>query len=378
MKASLEQRRECAAKLEANAARVKELSAFLGLDGFVDKILHVVDKRESAESYTRVQTIAQFAERIAAAAGKSTNIELVKRMEKLGGNGPIMGNALAALGVRVTYVGCLGWPELHPVFREFAERAEVHTIADPGLTDAYEFTDGKLLFGLHESLREVNWENIRNRWSREEFERHLAGDSMAAFVNWTMLPYMSEVWEAVLEEVVPNLPSGPRRPMFFDLADPEKRTSEDIRRAFELIVRFGERFDVTLGLNEKEAYETAKALGLGTPESTPEGLSKLALQIAKAVPVKTLVIHPVAYALAVSEGKVALTPGPVTDQPLITTGAGDHFNSGFCLGKLLGLDDMDCLLTAVTASGFYVRTAKSPSTADLAATLRDPEIAYGE
>jgi sugar/nucleoside kinase (ribokinase family) len=61
--------------------------------------------------------------------------------------------------------------------------------------------------------------------------------------------------------------------------------------------------------------------------------------------------------------------GPFTPKPLITTGAGDHFNAGFCLGKLLGLDDALCLLTGVTTSGFYVRTAKSPTIGDLATTL---------
>ena len=34
-----------------------------------------------------------------------------------------------------------------------------------------------------------------------------------------------------------------------------------------------------------------------------------------------------------------MVDGPFTAKPLITTGAGDHFNSGFCLGRLLGLDN---------------------------------------
>ncbi|MGZ5565751.1 MAG: PfkB family carbohydrate kinase, partial [Limisphaerales bacterium] len=57
--------------------------------------------------------------------------------------------------------------------------------------------------------------------------------------------------------------------------------------------------------------------------------------------------------------------------PLITTGAGDHFNSGFCLGKLLGLSNEMSVLTGVTTSGFYVRTAKSPTIAELAGFLND-------
>ena len=51
--------------------------------------------------------------------------------------------------------------------------------------------------------------------------------------------------------------------------------------------------------------------------------------------------------------------GPFTPKPQITTGAGDHFNYGFCLGKLLGLPTEKCLLTGVATSGFYVRSAQS-------------------
>src|SRR5205823_13175828 len=47
----------------------------------------------------------------------------------------------------------------------------------------------------------------------------------------------------------------------------------------------------------------------------------------------------------------ALAEGPFTPKPKITTGAGDHFNSGFCLGKLLGFSTELCLLTGVTTSG---------------------------
>ena len=95
-------REHCAAKLLTQAEPASRLHAFVGLDGFVDEIIHVVDKRESAESFQRLATISKFSERLAAAAGKSTNIELVNRRTKLGGNGPIMANALARFGINST------------------------------------------------------------------------------------------------------------------------------------------------------------------------------------------------------------------------------------------------------------------------------------
>ena len=365
-----ELRARCVTQLQAAADRVPRMNAFIGLDGFVDEILHVVDKRESAEKYVRLPKMAQWGERICAAAGKSTNIELVSQRTKLGGNGPIMANAMASLGFKVSYLGNLGYPNLHPVFAEFAQRAEVHSIAEPGYTDAVEFEDGKVMLGKHQSLKEVNWANVQTRFGQREFAAKILGAHFLGFVNWTMLTYMNEIWSATLDEICPKL-TGPRRTMFFDLADPEKRTPADIAKALALIAAFEKYFEVILGLNESESSQIGRTLGLNTSDHSPEGLVKLGQEILKDVPVGTLVIHPTHYALAVGRDGAAIVQGPFTPKPLITTGAGDHFNAGFCLGKLLGFDNATSVLTGVTTSGFYVRTATSPTIENLVTTLRD-------
>jgi sugar/nucleoside kinase (ribokinase family) len=366
-----EVRAQCAQTLLAQQDRAAHLSAFVGLDGFVDEILHVVDKRESAEVYSRLPTIAQLAARLAAAAGKSTNIELVNQITKLGGNGPIMANALASFGIKVTYLGVLGYPTLHPVFEDFAKRAEVYSISNPGTTDALEFEDGKIMVGKHTTLKEVTWELIQARFGRDRFAQKFGGSDLVGFVNWTMLSYMSDLWESLLQEICPSM-KGPRRLIFFDLADPEKRTRADILHALDLIGRFQQYFDVILGLNEKEAHEIGEVFGLRPASATPEALVEFSLLLAKNLKAGTLVVHPVSYALAVSQGQAAMMEGPFTPKPKITTGAGDHFNSGFCLGRLLGLDNAMSLLTGVTTSGYYVRTAQSPSIAQIAAMMQEP------
>jgi sugar/nucleoside kinase (ribokinase family) len=364
-----ELREACAAKLTAAASQVGGLTAFVGLDGFVDEIVHAVDKRENAENYSRITGMTQLAGRIAAAAGKSTNIEVVTQRTKLGGNGPIMANALASLGLKVTYVGTLGFPTMHAVFSDFAHRAEVYTIGPAGHTDALEFEDGKLMLTQTAQLSEVTWANIQSRYSRVEFERHFGRDNLIAFVNWTMIPHMSEIWRSLQEELCPAL-TGPRRMIFFDLADPEKRPAKDIAEALDLIRGFAAHFEVCLGLNEKEAYELAEVMDIAAQPHTPDGLSALARAMMAKLQITTLVIHPVTYALAVTSDQVDVVEGPYVPRPLITTGAGDHFNAGFCLGKLLGFDNAMCVLTGVATSGFYVRSAKSPTPVELAELMR--------
>jgi sugar/nucleoside kinase (ribokinase family) len=365
-----EQREQTATQLLAAASRVSQMTAFVGLDGFVDEILHVVDKRQNADKYLRLPTIQQLAGRLGGAAGRSTNVELVSQVTKLGGNGPIMANALASFGLKVTYLGILGYPNLHPVFADFAQRAEVHSVAEPGYTDALEFEDGKIMFGKHQSLKQMNWENVKARFGLDKFSARFGSADLVGFVNWTMLAYMSDIWAAVLKEICPAM-KGPRRKLFIDLADPEKRTEADIARALELVAAFQKYFDVIFGLNEKEGMEIGKNLGLDTGDHSPDGLLKLCREIHQRVPVETVIVHPTAYALASGPDGTAIVQGPFTPKPKITTGAGDHFNSGFCLGKLLGFPTDRCLLTGVTTSGVYVRTGQSPAVADLAKMLQN-------
>ncbi len=360
----------CAKRLSQALKDVKNLKAFVGLDGFVDEIIHLVDKRSDVNNFERIPTIGKFAERVAAAAGRSTNIELVRKMMKLGGNGPIMANSLAAFEMKVTYLGALGWPNIEPVFDEFVKRAEVYSIANPGHTDAFEFDDGKLLFGKLTPLNEVNWENIVERFGKDKFQSLFNNADLVGFVNWTMLPFMSDIWKVLLKDLCPQK-QGKKSVLFIDLADPEKRKAEDLREAIELIVKFNKYFDVIFGMNEKESFEVAKALGVPAKSHTPEGICELATELNKRIPVSTIVVHPTAYAVASTHGKTTLVQGPYASKPLITTGAGDHFNAGFCIGKMLGLDNAMSLLCGVSTSGFYVRTAKSPSITDLVGMMNN-------
>ena len=66
----------------------------VGLDGFVDEIIAVVDKRHDFGRFEPMRTIGHLGHRILGAAGNSSNLELVTKQVKLGGNGPIMAGAV--------------------------------------------------------------------------------------------------------------------------------------------------------------------------------------------------------------------------------------------------------------------------------------------
>jgi sugar/nucleoside kinase (ribokinase family) len=352
-------------KLSAAAGGLKNTKALIGLDGFVDEIIAVVDKRHSFNEFDSVKTIAQLGQKILNAAGQSSNYELVTRQMKLGGNGPIMANALASFGMAVTYVGSLGYPAVHPVFQEMAGRAKVISIADAGHTDALEFEDGKLMLGKITALDEVNWKNLLERVGQEPLTGMVDEADLFGFVNWTMLPHMSDIWEKMRTQIVPGVSKKPRK-FFVDLADPEKRTSADIHAALEIIARFQGAFDVILGLNLKEAGTILEVLGLPAAGDPEADIEPTASAIQKHLKIYCCVVHPRSGAAAATATASAKFAGPFVKVPRISTGAGDHFNAGFALGQVLGLSLEESLCCGVGTSGYYVRSGISPSAAQLA------------
>ena len=373
MKTRTETARQAAKGLRDFADKIDSTHVMLGFDGFVDSIISVVDKRESVEAYTALPTIQSFGERVIDAAGKSANFELVTTLRKLGGNGPIMANAMSRAGLAVTYVGAVGYPTIDPVFREMAERAELHPITDPGTTDALEFDDGKLMIGKYEVLNKMGVQTLKNAVSEDKFLEIVRRSSLVCLANWTMCAKVEEIWQYMLEEVYAKCDgtvAGCRRKIFIDLADPAKRPEEDLLGALKLCKRLNEVADVTLGLNLNESLQVSKVLGVDVRGDGNDSVEARAVAVREAAGLYGVVIHPregAGGAVLGGDGQLqsGWFDGPFVQEPKLSTGAGDNFNAGYCLGLLAGLSLDACLCCGTATSGFYVRNAKSPTLMDL-------------
>ena len=351
-------RRTAAALRSADPSRVK---AVVGFDGFVDNLMRVVDRRLSATQYEPMPTIDVFGRKIVAAAGHSSNYELVLKQQKLGGNGPIFANALAVLGLGVTYVGNVGYPAVSPVFNDFVRRATVYGVAEPGVTDALEFDDGKLMLNKNETLADVTWDNIVARVGLDTLTAAFDAATLIGSANWTMLPHLSDVWRHLLADVLPGL-SKKQRYVYVDLADPAKRTEAHLKEALDLLGEFQQHAGVVLGLNANEGKRVARLLGLGEfADNRP-----MAEAVREKLGLFAIVVHTRQGAAGVTAGDSQATAGPFVKRPKITTGAGDHFNAGFCLGLSLGLKLDESLCCGVAVGGYYVSRGESPTRGDLA------------
>lgn len=349
---------------------IKNDKCVMGLDGFVDQILHVVKTRNDANNYVRMETLREFGEFICKAAGLSANIEFIPLKNKLGGNGPIMSNALSTYNLDVTYIGAVGENSIHPVFHDMSKKSKVLNISDPGFTDAVEFLDGKLMIGKRECLKNINWTTLKEKVGLENLILLFNDAKLVGLENWTMLPYMTEIWNGLINEVLPSLNKTSDKYIFFDLADPENRLRDDILEALSVIKKFSSKFNVILGLNEKEAYEIGEILDLSsTSEKQP--LNILVKLIANKLDIYCLVVHPVKEAFAVCNNTIYHTLGPYEPNPKLTTGAGDNFNAGFCFGQILGLSPQLSLVLGTATSGYYVRNAESPTVNNIISFLKD-------
>ncbi|TVP77088.1 MAG: carbohydrate kinase family protein [Puniceicoccaceae bacterium] len=355
------------AELQEKASLASTKQVLVGIDGFVDMIVHPVDQRSGpGDQFQAIPTISDFAKRIASAAGKSANIELAPVVEKLGGNGPLMANAQSAHGIKVRYLGALGREDIHPVFQEFAARTQAISIADPGVTYAAEFTDGKIMFGSMASLDSITYQQLCQLPGEASLIEIFDQADQIAMVNWTMIPYLTDVFKCFLSKILPACSKDKARSFFFDLADPEKRSNADILEVLGIFSEFEAFGKVTLGLNLREAEKVDALLGFEPLPNTPENLQAMARRIRHKLELDTVVVHPVTGAACATPEGSAYAAGPFCNKPKITTGAGDHFNAGFATARLIGLSPAAALTVAVATSGYYVRTAESPSLEALA------------
>ncbi|MGA8164146.1 MAG: hypothetical protein WB791_03860 [Waddliaceae bacterium] len=353
---------------------------FVGFDGFTDEIIDAVETRTGPHDYQAMTEMRQFGQRINEFAGKSCNIELVVRQKKIGGNAPILTNALLEGGHRITFAGAIGKKEkIEPLFQEMADRCKrVFPLCPSGHSDALEFHDGKVILGKHASLIDINFSTLIKHIGKETLIQLLDETDLFVSANWTMLPLMTEIWHRIDEEIVPSLsPRSNERPrwLFVDLADPAKRTDSDMLEGLQALKRLSKAFRTILGLNAAEAIRVGDVLSSPfAHDGDSAHMRKLAQDIYQRSGLYEIIIHATHYAVAANEQEMIFVQGPYTGSPILATGAGDNFNAGVCNALLYQLSTEDALLSGVGTSGFYVRYAKSPTISELGSFLKTWEV----
>ena len=342
-----------------------------GFDGFVDEMISLVGERRGLDDFTSVPDIATFGTMISAAAGHSSLREIVVNDVHPGGCAVNLADGLASLGVEVDCFATLGEP-VHPAFAGIAAKCQgFHSWGrEPGRTLAFEFNDGKLMFSAVKQLADFTLDAVRGHLADGEFAAACAAAQVIALTDWSLYPHMTEVWKMLQCEEFSKLT---QRPAFFiDLVDPSSRSAADIIGMATILRDFESAGPVTLGLNGNEATILCRLHDLPSspPEATVEETLQQAFSLRGRLGISRVVIHRIPFAVSASAQGGFTQLGPYCANPKKSTGAGDRFNAGFCLGLALALGDAEALALGCAVSGFFVRNARSADLAELVGFLR--------
>ncbi len=353
-----------ARRLRESAARRNTLRCLIGFDGYVDEIVRAVQSSPASDEYVFFRTISEFADHIKSASGKSADIRVVPQETRIGGNGPIMANAVARLGVAVTYIGALGVPEIHPVFRGLPANCTALGIAEPGHTDAFEFNDGKVMFGNSSSFEEICWESLKRRVGLDSLMRYVRESDLIGVVNWSALHHTDSIFEGLLNEVLPLIgsPSRQAKLLLVDLADSSARSERDFSRLLDLLRALAKHVRLVLCLNEKEArILNERSLG----GSADASFRQICSAIYDALTPHAVQIHALKRAVGRDAEGLREISGTYSENPKVSTGGGDNFNGGFSLGLLLGATLEESLIMGNAAAAYYVINGQSAAIEEL-------------
>ncbi len=334
------------------------VNTFIGLDGYIDFIQRAV-KTQTTNGPEYFTNIKDFSDHLSKAAGKSGQVEIITQETKLGGNAPIMAHALGSLGFKTSCIGNFGKPTINMVFHDIHENVELLSLGNSALTNALEFHDGKIILSEVGPFKNLDWEYVKKEAGFESLSTKIKWSSLVALVDWCNLPFSTDIWKGILEEIIANTGNSNYH-FFFDIADPSRRSDGEIQEALEVIGGYAKFGKVTLGLNENEAEKLYSCLNR-INQTLEEGISLIekGKYIFSNIQVWNLLIHPTDRSISINNSGISEIAGRFVEHPKISTGGGDNFNAGYCLGQLLSLDIEESMLIAMANSGAYVQNGKS-------------------
>lgn len=180
---------------------------------------------------------------------------------------------------------------------------------------------------------------------------------LIALTDWTLYPHMTGCWEKLQNEVYAKLSHNPY--FFIDLVDPSSRSDTDILSMLEVLSGFEKYGKTVLGLNGNEANILSRLLKLDLLGTDIAAVKMQATTVRERLGLSQVLIHHRKFAVVADEENTCFASGPFCAAPKKSTGAGDRFNAGYCLGLLCEFDLISCLNLASAVTGFFVRKGHS-------------------
>jgi hypothetical protein len=255
--------------------------------------------------------------------------------------------ALGSLGMKTALLANLsnhdGAPSIADPFLALKERGiALQSYGQFAETDALEFLDGKIFFGQMNGLLRVDWPTLLQQIGEIELRQFWAA-RIVCLTNWTMIPGSNDIWRGFS-----SFREGPEW-VFVDLAEPAKRSDRDLEDAIAILQQMPAK--IALGLNDRESQRLALVTNGAQIADPCQRLHAIRL----ATGLDAVIYHSRDLAIWHGEEEHVLRWEPIA-QPLILTGAGDHFNAGLVAALGLGCPPRLCLLAATALAQLWIQT----------------------
>lgn len=342
-------------------------NVFLGFDGFVDQILKPI-KTKAEEEVIPFRAMTEFSDYIHGKSGKSCSIDLQMLQEKIGGNMPIVANALGNLGCQAVCVGAMGYPEVNSIFHNMSANCKLISVSNPGYCNSLEFDDGKLMMATNTGVDCLDYEKIISSVDEETLISYFNGCDAAAFLNWGEMIRSNDIWEKILTQIMPRCNFITKKIMMVDFSDFSKRNSSEVHKMIELLNGYERYFNITISLNKNELDLLSDYLGID------KGCDQLDDQIktlSEHLTCHNFVVHLLESSKYVKDGEVYTITKEVIIDPKIITGGGDNFNAGLLYGLLSGLDINRAIQMGSALSCLYVKNGRDVNVAELMDYMKD-------
>ena len=355
------------AKFKSKTATIASgrISGLCGFDGFID-------------TFVRLQTppsMAEFGPKVAAAAGIATSFPVRHLGDKFGGNGPLFAAALNDIysgEIDVTYIGAMGMGEVLPIFQAplGGKTKRLYTLAAAAQTTCLEFTDGKVMLNDMSACAKVTWERLLECVGPAALDEELKSADFISAVNWGKLPHAGEIWSNLAVRLAQLGVPAKKVLYFMDLAEFENRPLADRQDLLARLEPITRQCHTLLSFNLKEAWQMAEVFGgkfHGRKDA--DSVAELAALLRSRIAVDRVIVHPNNGAACASANGTVYVAGPYCANPFISTGAGDNFGAGCLAAALKGSDNAGIALAGNCAGGYFVRSGRSASFADMAKLL---------
>lgn len=318
----------------------------LGFDGSVDYSVRPI--RTAGKTNQYFATIADFGNYISSKAGLSCSIqnELIKC--QAGGNAVFMAQSLKRLGYDVFLAGLLGEGERSAAFLALERMGiELCSYGDSRFCECYEFDDGKIMISHQASDMPAPFEKLCDAMGPKLSLFHDA--DLVAMLNWGEIRWMDQVWDIASEYLCEGTNKSADKYVFFDPADLSCRSSDEVKHMLDSIKKASRSRRCILSINENEAVCLSNSAFHGRGE---EDLLKC---LVEGRYVDEAVVHTLHHTVAYDGACLIHEAVDHVEKPLISTGAGDHFNGGYC-GALLCGSSLQNRVRAANRSAYHYLT----------------------